>query len=74
MAKPKHYDYLFKIVMVGDSGVGKSNLLGRFTQNEFSLDTKTTIGVEFATKTVMIGDKQVRVQVWDTVGNKMELY
>jgi Ras-related protein Rab-11A/Ras-related protein Rab-11B len=47
------YDYLFKIVLIGDSGVGKSNLLSRFTKNEFNLESKTTIGVEFATKSIV---------------------
>ncbi|KAA3453072.1 ras-related protein RABA1f-like [Gossypium australe] len=46
------YDYLFKVVLVGDSGVGKSNLLSRFTRNEFSLESKSTIGVEFATRSI----------------------
>ncbi|XP_028961741.1 ras-related protein Rab11C-like [Malus domestica] len=46
------YDYLFKIVLIGDSGVGKSNILLRFTRNEFSLESKSTIGVEFATRTL----------------------
>ena len=48
----EEYDYLFKIVLIGDSGVGKSNLLSRFTKNEFNLESKATIGVEFATKSV----------------------
>ena len=48
------HDYLFKIVLVGDSGVGKSNLLSRFTRNEFNPDSKTTIGVEFATRTMPV--------------------
>lgn len=46
------YDALLKIVLIGDSGVGKSNLLSRFVKNEFNLESKTTIGVEFATKTI----------------------
>uniref|UniRef100_A0A0D9V7S9 Uncharacterized protein n=1 Tax=Leersia perrieri TaxID=77586 RepID=A0A0D9V7S9_9ORYZ len=46
------YDYLFKIVLIGDSGVGKSNILSRFTRNEFFLESKSTIGVEFATRTL----------------------
>lgn len=48
----EEYDFLFKIVLIGDSGVGKSNLLSRFTKNEFNLESKATIGVEFATKTI----------------------
>jgi GTPase SAR1 family protein len=48
------YDYLFKIVLIGDSGVGKSNILSRFTRNEFSLESKSTIGVEFATRSLEV--------------------
>ncbi|KAF8757476.1 hypothetical protein HU200_011000 [Digitaria exilis] len=48
------YDYLFKVVLIGDSGVGKSQLLSRFTRNTFSLDSKSTIGVEFATRTIQV--------------------
>ena len=43
---------VFKIVLVGDSGVGKTNLLTRFSKNEFNLESRATIGVEFATKTI----------------------
>lgn len=50
----EEYDYLFKVVLIGDSGVGKSNLLSRFTRNEFLLDSKSTIGVEFATRTIQV--------------------
>ena len=52
---PCSYDYLFKVVLIGDSGVGKSNLLSRFTRNEFSLESKSTIGVEFATRSIQVG-------------------
>jgi Ras-related protein Rab-11A len=45
--------------MIGDSGVGKSNLLMRYTKGEFNIESKTTIGVEFATKTVKTSDKSV---------------
>lgn len=48
------YDYLFKVVLIGDSGVGKSNILSRFTRNEFCLESKSTIGVEFATRTLQV--------------------
>jgi Ras-related protein Rab-11A len=64
------YDHLFKVVLVGDSAVGKSNLLSRFTRDEFTLDCKSTIGVEFATKTVMVDDKHIKAQIWDTAGQE----
>jgi Ras-related protein Rab-11A len=54
------YDFLFKIVLIGDSGVGKTNLLSRFTKNEFNLESKPTIGVEFATKTINIDGKNIK--------------
>jgi len=64
------YDYLFKIVLIGDSAVGKTNLLSRFVQNEFSLETKATLGVEFACKSVVADNKTIKVQVWDTAGQE----
>ena len=64
------YDYLFKIVLIGDSGVGKSNILSRFTRNEFNLESKTTIGVEFAQKTIVIDGKVIKAQIWDTAGQE----
>jgi Rab family protein len=66
----EEYDYLFKVVLIGDSGVGKSNLLSRFARDEFSLDTRSTIGVEFATKTVRVDGKLVKAQIWDTAGQE----
>lgn len=62
------YDHLFKIVSIGDSGVGKTNLLLRFTRNEFRLESTATIGVEFANKNVEVDGKVIRAQVWDTAG------
>ncbi|GAA0143601.1 small GTPase [Lithospermum erythrorhizon] len=64
------YDYLFKVVLIGDSGVGKSNLLSRFSRNEFSLESKSTIGVEFATRSIQVNDKVVKAQIWDTAGQE----
>jgi len=64
------YDYLFKVVVIGDSGVGKSNLLSRFTRNEFNLESKSTIGVEFATRSVTIEGKTIKAQIWDTAGQE----
>ena len=45
---------MFPVVLIGDSGVGKSNLLSRFTRNEFNLESKSTIGVEFATRSIQV--------------------
>ncbi|BFI43559.1 Ras-related protein Rab-11A [Marchantia polymorpha subsp. ruderalis] len=64
------YDYLFKVVLIGDSGVGKSNLLSRFTRNEFSLESKSTIGVEFATRSINVDSKLIKAQIWDTAGQE----
>ncbi|RZR91473.1 hypothetical protein BHM03_00019588 [Ensete ventricosum] len=64
------YDYLFKVVLIGDSGVGKSNLLSRFTRDEFSLESKSTIGVEFATRSIRVEDKVIKAQIWDTAGQE----
>ena len=69
MAAPRadaDYDYLFKVVIIGDSGVGKSNLLSRFTRNEFHLDSKSTIGVEFATRSIQHDSKIMKAQIWDS--------
>ncbi|CAI0400483.1 unnamed protein product [Linum tenue] len=63
-------DYLFKTVMIGDSAVGKSNLLSRFSRNEFRVDSKPTIGVEFAYRDVRVGDKLIKAQIWDTAGQE----
>lgn len=60
----------FKIVIIGDSGVGKSNLMSRYTTNEFSQDTQATIGVEFMTKSVRIEEREAKIQIWDTAGQE----
>ncbi|KAH9056752.1 GTPase [Lactarius vividus] len=62
MAEGSNFDYLFKVVLIGDSGVGKSNLLSRFTRNEFNLETKSTIGVEFATRSITVDGKTLKAQ------------
>lgn len=52
------------VVLIGDSGVGKSNLLSRFTRNEFNLESKSTIGVEFATRSIQVDSKTIKAQIW----------
>jgi len=70
MAENSAYDYLFKVVLIGDSGVGKSNLLSRFTRNEYNVESKSTIGVEFATRSINVDGKTVKAQIWDTAGQE----
>ncbi|KAJ9054560.1 Rab GTPase ypt31 [Entomophthora muscae] len=70
MSRDDEYDFLFKVVLIGDSGVGKSNLLSRFTRDEFNLESKSTIGVEFATRNVQVEGKSIKAQIWDTAGQE----
>jgi len=64
------YDFLFKVVVVGDSGVGKTGITNRYLKGNFQEDTKTTVGVEFGAKKVYIKDKCVKIQIWDTAGQE----
>lgn len=64
------YDYLFKLVLIGDSGVGKSCLLLRFADNTFTDSYISTIGVDFRFKTVTADQKTVKLQIWDTAGQE----
>lgn len=63
-------DYKLKVVIVGDSGVGKSNLIKRFTTNEFLANSKATVGVEFLSKSYKINDKIFKIEMWDTAGQE----
>jgi Ras-related protein Rab-11A len=72
MAGGEKVDYVFKVVLIGDSAVGKSQILARFARNEFSLDSKATIGVEFQTRTLLIDHKSVKAQIWDTAGQERQ--
>ncbi|KAM3872908.1 ras-related protein Rab-25b [Diretmus argenteus] len=68
MGSDEAYNFVFKVVLIGESGVGKSNLLSRFTKNEFNHDSRTTIGVEFSTRTVQLQGFTIKAQIWDTAG------
>ena len=61
MDDDEEYDKLLKLIIVGDSGVGKTNLLTRFTEGKFNLESKATIGVEFSSKSVEIDNKNIKV-------------
>jgi len=66
----KEYDHLFKLLIIGDSGVGKSALLLRFADNVFSTNYITTIGVDFKIRTLVVDGEKVKLQIWDTAGQE----
>ena len=70
MATDSDFQYLFKVVLIGDSGVGKSNLMTRYTADEFNVESPSTIGVEFMTKSMKVDERDVKVQIWDTAGQE----
>lgn len=65
-----YYDFVSKVVLVGDSGVGKTNILSRYIKDEFMSESKATLGVEFATKILVSNQKRIRIQIWDTAGQE----
>lgn len=66
MATEVEPDFICKLVVIGDSNVGKSNLLSRYTTNTFKEKSKNTVGVDFGHKMLQIDDKSVKVTIWDT--------
>eukprot|EP00808_Paulinella_micropora_P029343 g15367.t1 len=70
VAQPQAFDHLMKLVLIGDSAVGKSCLLMRFAENSFSDNLMSTIGIDFKTKMTEMDGEQVKIQVWDTAGQE----
>ena len=74
MSEKKDYKYLFKILILGDSFVGKTNMLKRFLHNDFDSTNKETVGVEFDSKNITLGENGkeeiVKAQIWDTAGQE----
>ena len=68
--KEKKYDYIFKLILIGSSGVGKSSILQRYIQKIFNAEYTCTIGVDFFMKTINIRDKSIKLQLWDTAGTE----
>ena len=71
-AKPgeEDYDFMFKLLLIGDSGVGKSCLLLRFCEDSFTPSFITTIGIDFKIRTVEVDGKRIKLQIWDTAGQE----
>lgn len=68
--QPRDYDHLFKVLIIGNSGVGKSALLVRFADNVFSTNFITTVGVDFRIHTFNVDGEKIKLQVWDTAGQE----
>jgi len=68
--KSLEYDYLFKVLLIGDSGVGKSSILVRFAEDDFEEDRPCTIGVDFKTKVLDLDGKKINLTIWDTAGQE----
>ena len=65
-----YYDLKFKIIVIGESRVGKTSLIKRYTKDQFGGVYLTTVGIDFQNKTIEIEDKKVKLQVWDTAGQE----
>jgi small GTP-binding protein len=70
MKEQEDFDMVIKIVVIGDSAVGKSNIVSRYTKDKFLEDTKSTIGVEFGNKRLEINGVKIKAQIWDTAGQE----
>lgn len=66
----REYDHLFKLLIIGDSAVGKSSLLLRFADHNFSHNYVTTVGVDFKVKSMMVDNEKIKLQIWDTAGQE----
>lgn len=64
------YSYLFKYIIIGDTGVGKSCLLLQFIDSKFKDKFEVTIGVEFGARMITVDDKNIKLQIWDTAGQE----
>jgi small GTP-binding protein len=69
-SNPSDYQYIFKLILIGNSGVGKSSIIQRYMKNTFEESYKCTIGVDFLMKTLNLNGKTVKLQLWDTAGQE----
>ena len=64
------YDMIFKLILIGDAAVGKTNILSKYLRNEFDSNSKSTVGVEFGTKNITLENNKIKLQIWDTAGQE----
>ena len=70
MEEEEEYSIIFKIILIGDTSVGKTNILSRYINDTFSETSKSTVGVELATKVEHYNNKKIKIQIWDTAGQE----
>ena len=70
MYKQEHFDYIAKVILIGESNVGKTNILTRYCKDEFKCENPATVGIEFAYKISKLFEKTIKLQIWDTAGQE----
>ena len=70
ISRQETYDYMFKVLLLGDAGVGKTSLMWRFSDDVFNHTYIPTIGIDFKLRTIEVQGQKVRLQVWDTAGQE----
>jgi small GTP-binding protein len=63
-------DHILKLIVIGNSGVGKTNIIKRFKNDDFEMNSRSTVGFEFISKDIIIQDKKIKLQIWDTAGQE----
>nr|XP_057930498.1 ras-related protein Rab-3D-like isoform X2 [Doryrhamphus excisus] len=69
-AADQNFDYMFKLLLIGNSSVGKTSFLFRYTDNSFTSAFVSTVGIDFKVKTIYRNDKRIKLQIWDTAGQE----
>ncbi len=70
MDDSEEYEMMIKVILIGDSGVGKTNIMSKFLKNQFLEDSKATVGVEFGSKLFIQQGHKIKAQIWDTAGQE----
>ena len=70
-AADQNFDYMFKLLIIGNSSVGKTSFLFRYADDSFTSAFVSTVGIDFKVKTVFRNDKRVKLQIWDTCGQEI---
>jgi small GTP-binding protein len=70
MADEEEYEMMAKVILIGDSSVGKTNIMSKYLKNQFNENSKATVGVEFGSKLFKLNGHNIKAQIWDTAGQE----